>query len=323
MTTPNLFNYATSEFSQDAFICYLSELAKIENKKEDNLLHNIAIEFIQKLIGEDLEITNVEICRQWYNIDVLLLINEKHAIIVEDKKGTKEHSNQLNRYKKTVTKKLPNYEVIGIYYKMEEQGDYSGVEQAEYKKITRADMLELLEKYKEGKNTIIQNYTQRLFMIENWVNSYKNLKVDDWGWHSWIGFYTYLQKELNDGNWHYVPNHSGGFLGFWWHFKEIEESILFYVQLEQENTIYFKLIFNKNFDTNIKRQLRDKLREILFLKQNNFVISKAGRSGGYSMSIAKIDNFIIEKEDGTASIEKTFENIKKIEKLFDEVVENF
>ena len=33
MNKPNLFNYATSELSQDAIICYILEWAKIESKE--------------------------------------------------------------------------------------------------------------------------------------------------------------------------------------------------------------------------------------------------------------------------------------------------
>jgi len=35
MNKPNLFNYATSELSQDAMICYMLEWAKEDYKKID------------------------------------------------------------------------------------------------------------------------------------------------------------------------------------------------------------------------------------------------------------------------------------------------
>lgn len=316
---PNLFNYATSELSQDAFICYLSEWAKPKNKEVDNLLHEIATEFVCKLLGKNLTIEKLKICRQWNSIDVLLFINEKYAVIVEDKKETKEHSNQLNRYFEIVKERFPNYKTIGIYYKMEEQGDYSGVEKAGYGRINRSDMKELLEKYQGGQNVIITDYYQKLLDLESSVNSYKTLKVGDWEKDSWVGFYTELQKEFN-GSWQYVANPSGGFLGFHWGWRGVKLGD-FFLQIEDNHGLMFKIYFHDdNLDNNQKRNLRDKLRHSLHSKKDNFrfEIKNTGRVGK-SMSIAKIENFIIEKEDGTADIEKTFENIKKIEKLFDEV----
>ena len=39
MSRPNLFKFATSELSQDAFICWLLSSASPENKEEDAKLH--------------------------------------------------------------------------------------------------------------------------------------------------------------------------------------------------------------------------------------------------------------------------------------------
>jgi hypothetical protein len=38
MAAPNLFHYATSELSQDAFICWLLDWANPDNKEKDEAL---------------------------------------------------------------------------------------------------------------------------------------------------------------------------------------------------------------------------------------------------------------------------------------------
>jgi hypothetical protein len=43
MNRPNLFSYATSELSQDAFICWLLSWASLEYKDVDGQLHQCAI----------------------------------------------------------------------------------------------------------------------------------------------------------------------------------------------------------------------------------------------------------------------------------------
>ena len=58
---PNIFDYATSELSQDAFLCWLMQWANKSNKKIDAPLNNCAVQFVKKLLNEDIEIEEVEI----------------------------------------------------------------------------------------------------------------------------------------------------------------------------------------------------------------------------------------------------------------------
>lgn len=67
----------------------------------------------------DLDIWNlddIEIRREWHQIDILVL-SETHqlAIIIENKIGTKEHSNQLRRYYKSVEQQFHGWKILGIY----------------------------------------------------------------------------------------------------------------------------------------------------------------------------------------------------------------
>jgi len=67
----------------------------------------------------DLDIWNledIEIRREWHQIDILVL-SEAHqlAVIIENKIGSKEHSNQLERYYKSVEEQFHNWKILGIY----------------------------------------------------------------------------------------------------------------------------------------------------------------------------------------------------------------
>lgn len=54
--------------------------------------------------------------REWNNIDLLLVSDdEKTVIAVENKVGSQEHSNQLNRYRKICEKNYPEYNKIYIF----------------------------------------------------------------------------------------------------------------------------------------------------------------------------------------------------------------
>ena len=53
LSDSNLFKYATSELSQDAFICWLMSHALIGNKNADPILAKCAKEFLSKMVGKE------------------------------------------------------------------------------------------------------------------------------------------------------------------------------------------------------------------------------------------------------------------------------
>ena len=127
MDLPNLFTYATSELSQDAFICYLIKHA-MEPIDEElyrtgrelivimyNLSHNSGRITIQDID----EINKLE--KQFHKIDVYFeakILDKKYGFIIEDKTYSKEHSNQLMRYKESLaSEEYPPEEILGIYFK--------------------------------------------------------------------------------------------------------------------------------------------------------------------------------------------------------------
>ncbi len=325
---PNIFDYATSELSQDAFITWLIQWAKREYISIDKKLHNCALSFVKSLIGEsqDYQIKNIEAGRQWNNIDIWAKVNDDYFIVIEDKKGTKEHSDQLNRYSQIAKEYYKNsdIEVKLVYFKMEEQGKYTKIKDAGFLSFGRNKMLNILKNYfqsteTEFQNDIISDYYENLKSLDKKINSYRTLPIDKWNWYSWQGFYSELQKHI-EGTWAEVPNAAGGFLGFWWnsYYSKINgKEFEYYLQLEQDKFI-FKLYAYKE---NERREIRDFYRKHLFkkAKELNIGISRFGRIGE-SMGVAKLNSeYRIIKENGLLDFEATLENIKRIMKLIKDV----
>ena len=96
----NLFSFATSELSQDAFICWCLNWINYPNEE----LYPMAKDIFSNLLEEkDLENEKIEILRQYKKIDVLIILKKsKKAYIIEDKTYTSEHSEQIKRYKETI-----------------------------------------------------------------------------------------------------------------------------------------------------------------------------------------------------------------------------
>jgi hypothetical protein len=233
---PNLFHYAASELSQDAFLAWLLAWSDQSNRDTDPALHRLGVAFLSAIFtkcGETLELpTTVQVQRQVGAVDVLALVGDTYAIIIEDKTDTAEHSNQLARYFTEVQRRFPGRTVLPIYLKTGEQSVFAAVARAGWRLFLRSDLLALLRTYNARvENDIVRDFREHLQRIDDAVASFRTLGPEQWNRRAWEGFYQALQPILN-GEWGYVANPSGGFMGFWWSWNDVLGGSL-YLQLEQ------------------------------------------------------------------------------------------
>lgn len=74
---------------------------------------------------ELLDLSQVEVLREYGNIDIFLRdSSHKLAVIIENKVGSKQHSDQLERYRTFISSKHPDYRIVGIY--LTPEGEESG-----------------------------------------------------------------------------------------------------------------------------------------------------------------------------------------------------
>ena len=258
MERNNIFDFATSELSQDAFICWLCNWVNFDDNilsEDEKKLKLLATEFIEKMLGEKLEDRKVNIKRQYQKIDVLLEIqnktefitneNEKNPVvdiyvIIEDKVGTGLHGNQQKTYRDLISEKNEKdngsrAKIKVVYYKIYDEDNMERLEENGIDIIFgRKNILELSKKYGNSiDNVIFKNYYDYLSNIEEDINSYEKKKLEDWNSNCYIGFFKELKKEESclehadgrkkDCSWKYVSNKSGGFMGMWWFPLKMEE----------------------------------------------------------------------------------------------------
>ena len=254
---PNLFDFATKELSQDAMICWLIRWADDRLADTDRELHACGREFVQALLREHgiesllgrVETTTIQ---QDKSIDVLARVGPDYVLLIEDKTGTKDHGGQLKRYYEAVTKghtKLGSVNpenVFPIYLKTGNQsrakdrrieGATEGYHRP-YRVFNRTEFLAVLNTY-GGDHHALLDYRDYLSRKENKTRDFRCWQEDkrnEWSWESWDGFYQYLEDTLNAGDWGYVANPSGGFLGFWWNFIRVNGNggPRIYLQLEAD-----------------------------------------------------------------------------------------
>lgn len=159
---PNIFDYATSELSQDAFLCYLLSFGSSNYSKTEE--YKLARSFLKELhIEEDIE----EIKRQKSHIDVLIL-TQKYAVVLEDKTFSKEHSDQLRRYEERCKNDYPDKEVKVLYFKT----GYTDIQEKDKFErnniyIFDIDKITNLMKTYQGNNIIINMWKEYIEKIGN------------------------------------------------------------------------------------------------------------------------------------------------------------
>lgn len=279
---PNIFNYATSELSQDAFIAWLLEWADPKYKPQNEKLHQVGLDFLRTLLATKKillsEITNLEIKTQFHKIDVFVsfeMQGKSYGVIIEDKVFTSNHSNQLTKYKELIENK--NYDVVvPIYFKTGFQHCYENIEENGYSSYTVKDFTEVLRNgiAQDVDNAILQDYYEYIIEREKLFDgakhafeNYKSVPISKWDWWSCTGFFN-DHKRVLDGNWGPVGNNKQPLLAFWFGHRDIDVTtesgnsitLKLYIDILYSNytiKINFRIDLNKNSQTNNK--IRNKI----------------------------------------------------------------
>jgi len=312
MTTPNLFKFATSELSQDAFICWLLSWADQDyqtgNDKHRalNRLATSVLALFFKKAGNSLpsRIDKIVVKRQANNIDVLCIINDTYCVLIEDKVGSLQHSDQLIRYKQFMlnghAQTFTEDKIIPIYLQTHDQSNYKAVLKDGFYPVTRRDLLDLFNSEQNAtlqESDIYSDYYNYLQSIEEAVQSFKSKPVNKWKKRAWIGFFQHLQSYLGEGHWKYVANKSGGFMGFW--------------ALLEQDKVCFKVSVPSSKEYS---KIRNELYKLFKTEASKFdlkVIKPKRFGSGKDMTFAVLDTDIF---DGEKLID-----IQQVNRLMDEV----
>ena len=292
-SVPNIFDFATSELSQDALFAWLIQWADPKYKEKDSSMFNLAQSFVRMLLGEsEYPIESINVGRQWKNIDIWVEINDDSFLVIEDKTNTSIHDNQLERYKSTVEEEYKGKR-MKQYYAYVKTGNeplstIRKIERIGYRTISRIDLIQCIDKYR-GNNTIIPSYLEYLKGLESETQGFRVLPVNKWGWYAWQGFYKELEQKLSLTAWDYVSNPAGGFLGAWWHFTKILEGEM-YLQFE-ESKLCFKVYYDGDGDHS---EFRWKWHNKLILTAESMghpeIVKPARFGAGYYMTIAVVES---------------------------------
>ena len=121
---------------------------------------------IDQVDVEGMDLTKVTIQREWKNIDILIVL-ENVVVCIENKVLSKEHSNQLMRYREIIESNYPNHKQTFVF--LTPEGDTSESESETYEPISYEFIVNSLERiisvYGESLNQQVKNYIKDYITI--------------------------------------------------------------------------------------------------------------------------------------------------------------
>ena len=198
MPTPNLFQFATSELSQDAVICWLVACAGAN----DGALRECGLEFVRALVlhGRDDHRGPCEVAdvshpeRQYKRIDVYFqatVDGRRVSFVIEDKTDTEMHGDQMERYAEEVRRdeeeeddfRLIYYKTGYVYDDEREQAQKAG-----YRVFDAEDMRRFLTSQAgAGGHEIVRQYREHI----DGILTERGDRLAQWDWSQ-----PFVQYEL-------------------------------------------------------------------------------------------------------------------------------
>jgi len=322
---PNLFSLATKELSQDAFIAWLLQWADPRCCEFNEELHVAAESFIRELISLQGDvpktIDKVEAGRQWENIDVWAEVNNTHLVIIEDKVGTGQHSDQLSRYRAIGEKwcQERRCKLVCVYIKTYSDSalNLKDVERQGFAVLNRKRLLEVLNAHNVQSDIYI-DFRDRLDQLERLETSFDQKKISAWDGNDWKGFYQALEQRRPVVNWGFVNNPAGGF----WNLvlnRFDHDGVCPYMQIEQGN-LCFKV--GEVFDS--RRDVRERFHNLLMsAAQPEMGVQRPSRFGnGTYMTVAVVPRQVwLGEDDQIIDFDAVLTRLARYELWLKEVIE--
>jgi hypothetical protein len=246
MDKPNIFQIATKELSQDAFLTWMLKWAAPEQRENDSALHECARQFVILLLKEvpDFQITSLDAGRQWNNVDVWAEINDEILLIIEDKKYATEHGNQLDTYREMAQEwclhpdRNKPWKLVCVYLKTgnEAANDLAEIKKKHYDTVGRADLVKLFNRHPGVTNEIFADFTRYLDGLDKAVTGYIAKPWNKWDNGDWEGFYLWMdtQDDIWKIRWFWVNNYAGGFWCFLMNWQQGNSPHPLYLQIESD-----------------------------------------------------------------------------------------
>jgi hypothetical protein len=324
---PNIFHFAGSEPSQDAFLAWLLAWADSRWKNLNPDLHHLGVRFVSALLAlhdKKLFINGSMTVRvERRSSDVVAEINNAFVIaILDETRGQPANLESIE----FLESKYPNREILPI---CAETGDKtSEIAPNGFKPLLRAQVIALLREDERAvsRNSILDDFRLFLERQETDIQAWRYRPVAEWiRQHTpWIGFFQGLQTEFADLSWKYLPNADGGFIGAWWHRRSWDSfpGAHLYLQISQ-GPLQFRANGLENSDTCafVCQEAAVQLRRMGSV--HNLEMAKTRLQRSETSVIAQIERefWIDVRPNGLIDLARTLDNLRSAASILDSISE--
>ncbi len=206
----NIFDYATKELSQDAFLRWLLENYNCKNKKIREACYALLDLFGIKC--EDDEIISIQTWAQWVRIDVLAEIKtldgKNIVLAIEDKTNSSEHdqledySKDIDKYyKKSKEQKNKHWIIKKVFYKtaLENKNDIAACKKNGWDTFFIDEIFKVFndEKFDNTNSELLDFYVKHIRKLHKDLTEISKDSMENWNYNN---FYTYLDKTFVKNN---------------------------------------------------------------------------------------------------------------------------
>lgn len=252
----NLFDFATKELSQDAFICWL--VSNYDN--EENIeLKKLAYDFISFITKKEYKIGDIKhlkTLQQANNMDIIIDIWEEeqsnykkytsdYVIVIEDKTTSSAHTNQLIDYGEIVRSWKKEHSLV--FYKTNVLSDTDKTELDKDKGWKSYDINSIYNFFKNKKvnDEIVNFYIEHVDRIYQDINSI-NKNAENWNFFNYNCFINKVIKPK------YVAVFKGGIYDYSYQGKYVSTGFYFKTNHESNgwnNNVCLEIFFRPEKDT--------------------------------------------------------------------------
>ncbi len=219
---PNLFRYATSELSQDAFLAWILEWSDPINSHANPALHHASLDLVTTLLGRDerVESRPVTVHLQLKWVDLAVEFGDEEVLVIEDKttSSVKRCGERLalDDYAKSIQDHYPRSRRLAFGY-LKTGDEHPPPLSDPWKRFGRRHLLDALEPHvSAAKSDILSDFVERLLWRENRVNAWTTLPFSEWHTDAWKGLFMAMATDLSHSRWNYQANARGGEFVLWW-----------------------------------------------------------------------------------------------------------
>ncbi len=200
----NLFDYATKELSQDAFLRWLFENYNCENEDVKKVCEKILSEFTGIKDFDIRKVSRLQTKAQFNKIDILVDFKYESRVFcvaIEDKVFSEEHSGQLTRYEQSINRysdelkrdyQCSDVTIKRIYYKTAKLSytEKKRVENSGWKIFDIENIKNLFQGTDPINSEVLDYYIDHVLKVYKLFYCYETIPVTEWD-KNYIPFTSY------------------------------------------------------------------------------------------------------------------------------------